>query len=137
MNKKQIERYMRVSNALSSRGLTQSEIFDLLRCSRRLSRWCEHEANGAIQRNGITNTPYWYNTNTGDRLDKARDTETATIKKIEKIISDCNVRTAAGLNYYYQGDCRGCALYILRPGDVPVGEDPSAYYNSGIAVCID
>lgn len=34
-----------------------------------------------------------------------------------------------------QGDPRGCALYILRPGDVPAGKSPSAYYNRGIAVC--
>lgn len=35
---------------------------------------------------------------------------------------------------YVQTDPRGCALYILRPGDVPSGGDPSAYYSRGIAV---
>ena len=38
------------------------------------------------------------------------------------------------LSAYIQGDPRGAALYILRPGDVPAGEDPDAYYSRGIAV---
>ena len=38
------------------------------------------------------------------------------------------------LAYYVQGDPRGCALYILRPGDVPDGADVSAYYSRGVAV---
>ena len=37
--------------------------------------------------------------------------------------------------FYVQTDPRGCSLYILRPGDVPIGEDVSAYYSRGIAVC--
>lgn len=42
----------------------------------------------------------------------------------------------ATLTFYHQTDPRGCALYIIRPGDVPEGEDVSAYYSRGIAVCI-
>jgi hypothetical protein len=38
---------------------------------------------------------------------------------------------------YHQGDPRGCALYIIRKGDVPKGEDVNAYYTNGLAVCID
>lgn len=38
------------------------------------------------------------------------------------------------LQSYIQSDPRGAALYILRPGDVPAGEDPAAYYNRGICV---
>lgn len=38
------------------------------------------------------------------------------------------------LRAYIQTDPRGSALYILRPGDVPEGEDTSAYYSRGIAV---
>jgi hypothetical protein len=29
---------------------------------------------------------------------------------------------------------RGAALYILKPGDVPEGEDVSAWYSRGVAV---
>ncbi len=38
------------------------------------------------------------------------------------------------LGYYVQGDPRGCALYILRPGDVPEGAEVDRYYSRGIAV---
>ena len=31
-------------------------------------------------------------------------------------------------------DPRGAALYLLRPGDVPVGQDASAYYSRGVVV---
>ena len=38
------------------------------------------------------------------------------------------------LSSYVQGDPRGAALYILRPGDVPEGASVDSYYNRGIAV---
>ena len=41
---------------------------------------------------------------------------------------------AFGGNAPEQGDPRGCALYILRPGDVPAGEAADAYYSRGLAV---
>jgi len=33
-----------------------------------------------------------------------------------------------------QGDPRGCALYILRPDDIPAGADVASCYTRGIAV---
>jgi hypothetical protein len=38
------------------------------------------------------------------------------------------------LSAYIQGDPRGAALHILRPDDVPAGEDVDADYSRGIAV---
>jgi hypothetical protein len=38
------------------------------------------------------------------------------------------------LSSYVQTDPRGAALYILRAGDVPQGEDAGAYYSRGICV---
>ena len=38
------------------------------------------------------------------------------------------------LTHYVQGDPRGCALYILRPSDVPDGELAESYYSRGVAV---
>jgi hypothetical protein len=40
----------------------------------------------------------------------------------------------AVISTFIQTDPRGAALYIIRPGDVPAGEDVSAYYNRGICV---
>lgn len=39
-----------------------------------------------------------------------------------------------GMTAYVQGDPRGAALYILRPGNVPEGQDVSAYYTRGLCV---
>lgn len=41
---------------------------------------------------------------------------------------------SAALSAYIQGDPRGAALYIIRPGDVPEGEEVGAYYSRGICV---
>lgn len=38
------------------------------------------------------------------------------------------------LQAYIQGDPRGCALYVLKAADVPLGEDASCFYTRGIAV---
>ena len=38
------------------------------------------------------------------------------------------------LSAYIQGDPRGAALYILRPGDVPDGKTADSYYTRGICV---
>lgn len=35
---------------------------------------------------------------------------------------------------YVQTDPRGAALYIIRPGDVPDGQDVRSYYSRGICV---
>ena len=59
------------------------------------------------------------------------DLETSALKRAHAIAE------AHGLVAYHQGDPRGCALYILRPGDVPEGQCASGYYDRGIAVCID
>lgn len=39
-----------------------------------------------------------------------------------------------GMSAYVQTDPRGCALYILRAGDIPAGADVASCYNRGIAV---
>lgn len=35
---------------------------------------------------------------------------------------------------YIQTDPRGASLYILRPGDVPVGGTAESYYNRGVCI---
>ena len=40
----------------------------------------------------------------------------------------------AGMSAYVQTDPRGCALYVLRAGDIPEGQDPSRYYSRGLPV---
>ena len=133
MTKRQAELYMHLRDELAAHGVTADETDVLLRCSRTLSTWAEHGCNGAIQRDGDSGDglPYWYNTNTGKRCGRTADREAGAIRRARAIIE------AHGLTMYHQGDPRGCALYVIRPGDVPEGKDVGAYYNRGIAVCID
>lgn len=57
------------------------------------------------------------------------DRETGAKKRLAAIMAKYPT-----LGFYIQGDPRGAALYILRPGDVPAGEDSGAYYSRGLAV---
>ena len=57
------------------------------------------------------------------------DRETGALKRLASIMA-----RYPGLSYYVQGDPRGASLYILRPGDVPEGENAESYYSNGIAV---
>lgn len=68
------------------------------------------------------------------------DRERGAMRRLEAIIAACNKRKTesgehgAALGYYIQGDPRGAALYILRPGDIPDGKDANGYYSRGICV---
>lgn len=57
------------------------------------------------------------------------DRETGAIKRLNAIMA-----RYPKLSAYLQGDCRGAAVYILRPGDVPEGCNVNSYYSRGIAV---
>ena len=51
------------------------------------------------------------------------------MKRLQAIVANY-----PGFGYYVQGDPRGCALYILRPGDIPDGSTADSCYTRGIAV---
>lgn len=57
------------------------------------------------------------------------DRETGAKKRLAAIMA-----RYPDLRAYIQGDPRGAALYILKPGDVPDGADVDAYYSRGVAV---
>lgn len=112
-------------------GIAADDAWALRRISMTLQRWYEHECNGAIQRDGERGDgkPFWHSTFDGRKLYRAPDRERGALKRLEKIMA-----AYPDLKAYVQGDPRGCALYILRPGDVPEGKEPDSYYNRGIAV---
>lgn len=65
------------------------------------------------------------------------DRETGARKRLSVIIGNRNATFAAlkgRVESYIQGDPRGAALYILRPGDVPAGCNVNGYYSRGICV---
>lgn len=58
------------------------------------------------------------------------DREAGARKRLAKIMARYPALTA-----YVQTDPRGCALYILRPGDVREGASIDSCYSNGVAVC--
>lgn len=57
------------------------------------------------------------------------DRERGALKRLQAIVA-----RYPGFGYYVQGDPRGCALYIIRPGDVPEGASVDSCYSNGVAV---
>lgn len=116
---------------LSTLNITDDDARALRRISLTLRRWYEHECNGVIQRDGDAGdgAPYWHSTHDGKRICRAPDRERGALKRLAAIMA-----RYPSLTPYVQGDPRGCALYILRPHDVPAGKDADAYYSRGIPV---
>jgi hypothetical protein len=57
------------------------------------------------------------------------DKEAGARRRLEKIM-----KGYPSLSYFVQTDPRGCALYILRPDDVPAGATVDSCYSRGLAV---
>lgn len=116
---------------LISLGFTENDARTLRRIAMQLHRWHELECGvegGGVERDETTGLCYWYSSYSGKRT-PYRDMETSALKRLDALMS-----RYAPLTYYVQGDPRGCAVYVLRPGDVPEGKEPDAYYSRGIAV---
>jgi hypothetical protein len=139
MNKHERENRNRTYNALQSLGFTFDECEKLRRISMTLHRWHELEcgnsndwASWAIERDEQTEIPYMvthhYNRSNPTRY-RVADRENGAKKRLAKILE-----SRPGISAYIQGDPRGAALYILRPGDIPEGKEAASYYNRGICV---
>jgi hypothetical protein len=138
LNKHERENRHRTYDALQSLGFTFDECEKLRRISMTLHRWHELEcgnsddrASWGIERDEETQIPYLVTHYAKDAPSRRRipDRETGAKKRLAEILE-----SKPGLSAYIQGDPRGAALYILRPGDIPEGKDAGSYYNRGICV---
>jgi hypothetical protein len=144
MTKKELLRRERLSETLAGLGFDEHEAEALRRISGTLKRWHEMECGtegGCIERDGDTGRPYWvseWGTQWGAGKRTRRpiaDREAGARRRLAALIEARNDRSGASvLEVYIQTDPRGAPLYILRPGDVPEGGDPGAYYSRGICV---
>ena len=147
MNKRERERLTAQENALVSLGFTIDEAGALRRISMTLRRWHELECGtdaGCIERDDATGKPRFLSYS--GRRWPVPDREAGALRRLARIMRDVNNRRFVGdaasmmapncddLAHYIQPDPRGASLYILRPGDVPLGADPASYYTRGICV---
>lgn len=134
-----IKERMLVLERLGKLGIDYDEAQALRRISMTLRRWSELECgdgHGIIERDEETGKPYYYRCNHSyvDPNDpRARyciaDREKGALKRLQTIMSK-----HPDLLAYHQTDPRGCAIYVLRKDDVPVGSSIDSMYNRGIAV---
>ena len=122
-------------DTLTRAGISLDDAMALRRISMTLHRWHELECGddtGCIERDEDTDKPFMvrWNNYTGKRMQWAiPDRENGAIRRLNTIMA-----RYPGFKSYVQGDPRGAALYILRPGDVPEGKEVNAYYSRGLAV---
>jgi len=136
------ERY-EVLSRLEKAGISYEHANALRRISMTLSRWGELECGDgneygswAIERDESTEVPYMvhhrYMHGQGkDTVHRTRiaDREKGALKRLQAIMSKY-----PDLLAYHQTDPRGCAVYVLRKDDVPVGSSVDSVYNRGVAV---
>lgn len=128
------ERQAAIDRAMSC-GLTYAHAVAVRRIALTLRRWYELECNGEIQRDEVTNKPYWVSEwgarwTTGKRCRRLiPDREQGALKRMNAIMAHY-----PDLRAYLQTDPRGGTLYVIRPGDVPEGKEVGAYYNRGVFV---
>lgn len=130
--RRELEDRIRMLRTLESLGISTADAYKLRQISMTLHRWHEMECGiegGGLDQDETTGKWWWYNSNIGKRTHVVPDREKGAKARLAKIMA--NYPT---LQAYVQGDPRGAALYIIRPGDVPEGGAVDAYYNRGIAV---
>lgn len=123
--------YKSVILPLIRAGISEADALKLRRIAMQLHRWHELECgteNGGVERDELTGECTWYNAHTGKRYPYP-DRETPALRRLEVIMDKY-----PDLGACVQGDPRGAALYIMRPGDVPEGKDADSYHSRGIAV---
>lgn len=113
-------------------GIAHDDAYALRRIAMTLHRWHELECGdrrGCIERDEKTDKPFWRSAYYGRTISPVPDRESGAKRRLQSIMSRYPT-----LQAYIQGDPRGAALYILRPGDVPEGASVDSYYSRGLAV---
>lgn len=126
-------------NVMQGLGLNHSEIEVLRRAQMTLHRWNELECGSSndygtsfcLNRDEESGKPFMEYHYPDGRYRKFPypDKEKGALNRIKSVLSGKN------LFFFHQTDPRGCALYLLRDGDVPEGREADQYYSRGVAVC--
>jgi hypothetical protein len=122
---------------LTRAGIDYDDAKALRRIAMTLHRWavleCGDASGNCIERDETTGKPFMtYESFSGVRRRSRHvvaDRETGALKRLAKLMAKY-----PALKAYHQGDPRGAALYILRPGDVLPGMEVDSCYSRGLAV---
>ena len=138
-------------DALCRAGIAHTDAIVLRRISMTLHRWHELECGDGNDYASWCIVRGWYDrkacifnyfdegkpylerhahSETKARNERIADRERGALKRLAAIMA-----RYPGYQAYVQGDPRGCALYILRPGDVREGATVDSCYSNGVAVC--
>lgn len=161
--KSKFELFQRLQNL----GFTYEEAAQLRRIEMTLQRWAEHECGDehgrCIERDETTGKPYMtYDKGRNGERGRYRiaDREAGALKRLARIVAARNARAYVDgqcvnpVAAYHQGDCRGCALYIVSTSDLapefkawkaensganaaafPFHKHLGSLYTRGLAVC--
>lgn len=120
---------------LREAGISYEDAVALRRIAMTLRHWHELECGvdgGHIERDEETGKTFFVspgNTVIPPGKWPIPDRERGALKRLKEIMA-----RYPSLSSYVQGDPRGAALYILRPGDVPAGSRAESCYSNGIPV---
>jgi hypothetical protein len=128
-----------VVSRLTGLGIDHYDALELRRIAMTLHRWCELECGDsdnykswAIERDEVTDKPYmciYPHSDNKVRRYPVADREKGAGRRLLKIMAKY-----PDFVPYYQTDCRGAPLYIVKKSDIPEGASIDAYYNRGVAV---
>ena len=124
-------------DSLTRAGISHADAVALRRISMTLHRWHENECgtkHGHIEQNETTGewsyvTNWFQYGKQQTHRHRIADREAGAKKRLAKIMA-----RYPAMSSYIQGDPRGAALYILRPGDVREGQSIDSCYSNGVAV---
>ena len=127
MNKAEAQRRYDQETRLVDMGFSDAQAEALRRISQTLSRWCEAECNGEIERSDSGRAERVHYSPTGERRAYAiPDRESGALRRLRIILAGTD------WTYYYQTDPRGCAVYLIPVAET--GNIESRYSSIGIAV---
>jgi hypothetical protein len=137
--KQQTDRFF---DLMSENGFTHDETTALLRAERALRKWGELKCGTGDKNRSISvfrdesgkpfyRVQFYAGGQWRETVQPKRDTEKAAWNKVQSIMA-----SKPGFSAYHQTDPRGCALYVIRPGDIEAGGNVRALYNRGIALCV-
>ena len=118
----------RERRAFDKYGISNKDFYKLCLIENTLNNWYCEECNGTIQRDEETDKPiraagteYQY---------QIKDLENGAKKRARRIC-----QKYSGIYLYWQGDPRGCSLYIYGPDDILGGENIRNLYSSRCFAC--